>query len=267
MGTPDLDDSTSDRSSISETLSIHYHPNSKSTLSSNISSLARGSQSSYAPVDLSLTSGSNAPLLASTKLGRLSITPVPLGGLLAKGSYKFAKISFTLPPIGEMSPVSSVFLDYEYTIDVSMTIGGSFGSTKRTVGRLPLKIVTVRTAAKCDSAEIASGGVLGDSVFPDPADSGKSLRDSLSVLNLSIGQSDDKPSSINGSQGHAAQHNGSPANTLTEFHFETSKGATGSDDAHMVDDGTYPSLLAFLQNGDRIPMPELEAIKIGPSLM
>ncbi|KAJ2784268.1 hypothetical protein GGI15_002317 [Coemansia interrupta] len=267
MVTPDLDDSNSDRSSISETLSIHYHPTAKPTLSSNLVSLARGSQSGYPPTGLSPASGSNAPILAPTKLGRLSITPVPLGGLLAKGSYRFAKISFTLPPIGEMSPVSSAFLDYEYTLDVSMTIGGSFGSTKKTAGRLPLKIVTVRTAAKCDSAEIPSGSVLGDSVFPDPADSGKSLRDSLSVLNLSIGQSDDKPSSIHGSHSHAAQHNGSPANTLTEFHFEASKGAARLDDTHMVDDGSYPSLLTFLQNGDRIPMPELEAINIGSNLM
>ncbi|KAJ2723692.1 hypothetical protein GGI07_002487 [Coemansia sp. Benny D115] len=255
----DAEDSVSDRSSISDTLSIRYQP-AKSSLS-NFASLARTSS----------LAGGAAGNNAISKLNRLSVTPVPLGGLLAKGSYKFARISFTLPPISEMSPVSSVFLDYEYTVDMYLTIGGSFGTTRKTAGRLPLKIVTMRTAAKTSSepsgaATISTATGGGGGGLHDPTvDDGRSLRDSLSVLNLSIAHPDDGHS---GSPHplHGGAHNGSPANTLTDFHFDNGAAAGGAASS-LESDGGYPCLLSYLQNGEKIPIPELESINIGSNLM
>ncbi|KAJ2705589.1 hypothetical protein FB645_002280 [Coemansia sp. IMI 203386] len=275
-----MDDSISDRSSLSETLSIHYQPpqqQPKPSLSSNLASLTRGATS------YSISSGGGAASQSKAsgmllKNSRLSnITPVPLGGLLAKGSYKFAKISFTLPPVSEMSPVSSVFLDYEYTVDIAMTLGGSFGTTKKTIGRLPLKIVTIRTASKTESFDShgnvcnldSSGGLAA--YYDTSNDSGKSLRDSLSVLNLSIGHSSEDKTSSSGIHGGSTPtpllHNGSPANTLTDFQFDSGPKNNADLGSSGIDDGSYPCLLSFLQNGERIPMPELEAINIGSNMM
>ncbi|PIA14220.1 hypothetical protein COEREDRAFT_82893 [Coemansia reversa NRRL 1564] len=236
----ETDDNVSDRSSISDTLSIRYQP-AKTSMANNFS-LTRGA-----------STNSVSKYNASVRAG---FTPVSLGGLLTKGSYKFAKIQLTLPSATEISPVSSVFLDFEYTVDISMTIGGSFGTTKRAVGRLPLRIVTMRTAVKTGG----SGSGVGDrrsQTLTDPTGSLQSLRDSMSCLNLSIAHSDETPGGL--------QANSSPANTLTELHFETSRTAA-KDDAKLTD-GCYPCLLSYIQNGDRIPMPELEAINIGSNLM
>ncbi|KAJ1989776.1 hypothetical protein GGI25_004705 [Coemansia spiralis] len=220
----DNDDSISDRSSISDTLSIRYQPTK--------SSFSRTASTTY-----------NA--LVPSKLG-LSVTPVALGGLLAKGSYRFAKIQFTLPPMGDISPISSVFLDYEYTVDISMTLGGSFGTTKRAHGKLPLKIVTCRKAVAAahtgQRANSSSSQALTD---PD------SLRDSLSCLDLSLVHSEEA----------AAHENGSPATTLTEFQFDR------KSDVKLDESGNYPCLLSFIQNGERIPAPELEFINIGSNKM
>ncbi|KAJ2338998.1 hypothetical protein GGF43_006751, partial [Coemansia sp. RSA 2618] len=234
----DIDDSVSDRSSISDTLSIRYQP-TKTSLTANFSALTRGTSSSGG---------------GSKYAARVGVTPVPLGEMLAKGSYKFAKIQLTLPPVTEISPVSSVYLDFEYSVDISMTIGGSFGTSKRAAGKLPLKIATVRTAAK------TSNGASGDAcsqVLSDPAESTRSLHDSLSCLNLSIAHSDDVLSASHKS-------NGSPANTLTEVHFE-GPGGGGAHEGKLTN-GCYPCLLSFIQNGEKIPMPELEFINIGSNL-
>ncbi|KAJ1796350.1 hypothetical protein LPJ56_007184 [Coemansia sp. RSA 2599] len=176
-----------------------------------------------------------------------------------------------------MSPVSSVFLDYEYTVDIVMTLGGSFGTTKKTIGRLPLKIVTIRTASKTESVDSPGNicnldGNAARTAYSDSSnDSGKSLRDSLSVLNLSIGHSslEDKASSAtkSGSTPNPLSHNGSPANTLTDFQFESSYKYNAGLGSSGADDGSYPCLLTFLQNGEKIPMPELEAINIGSNTM
>ncbi|KAJ2612512.1 hypothetical protein H4S08_002666 [Coemansia sp. RSA 1365] len=236
----ETEDNVSERSSISDTLSIRYQP-AKTSMANNFS-LTRGA-----------STNSISKYNASVRAG---FTPVSLGGLLTKGSYKFAKIQLTLPPVTEISPVSSVFLDFEYTVDISMTIGGSFGTTKRAVGRLPLRIVTMRTAVKNGG----NGSGIGDrrsQTLTDPTGSLQSLRDSMSCLNLSIAHSDETPGGL--------QTNSSPANTLTEIHFESSSNAA-KDDAKLTD-GCYPCLLSYIQNGDKIPMPELEAINIGSNLM
>ncbi|KAJ2907783.1 hypothetical protein GGI21_003543, partial [Coemansia aciculifera] len=265
-------------------------------LSGNFSPLNRGSSS---------FGGGGITTALLPKYNRLSVTPVPLGSLLAKGSYRFAKIQFTLPPITDMSPVSSVFLDFDYTVDISMTLGGNFGTTKRAAGKLPLKIVTIRTAAKVDAPP--TEGTLRDStILPDPMPGGgsgaaiavsaerrgsntdastDSLRDSLSCLNLSIANSDDNNSSSSTSNlvGMSsplplamANHNGSPVNTLNELHFETTNfsvvGGRGNggggkrlstDTCRLSSNGSYPCLRSFVQNGEKVPMPELEIIKIG----
>ncbi|KAJ1643143.1 hypothetical protein LPJ64_005050 [Coemansia asiatica] len=285
-----MDDNISDRSSISETLSIHYQQQHqhqhqqqpKPNLGSNLVSLTRGATSygSSGAFGQSKANNNNNNNNVLLKNNRLSITPVPLGGLLTKGSYRFAKISFTLPPVSEMSPVSSVFLDYEYAVDIAMTLGGSFGTTKKTIGRLPLKIVTIRTASKSESTDSPGNTCTLDNngghtaVYPDTSNnSGKSLRDSLSVLNLSIGHSsDDKDKAslglhAGGSTPNPLLHNGSPANTLTDFHFETTSKHNTDLGSSSIDEGGYPCLLTFLQNGERIPMPELEAINIGSNMM
>ncbi|KAJ2452798.1 hypothetical protein EV183_002696 [Coemansia sp. RSA 2336] len=234
----DIEDNVSDRSSISDTLSIRYQP-TKTSQSTNLSSLTRGA------------STNNGAKYTS----RTGVTPVALGDLLAKGSYKFAKIQFTLPPITEMSPVSSVYLDFEYTVDIAMTIGSNFGTSKKAAGRLPLKMVTVRTAAKAsDSGAVEDGA---SQALSDPAESMRSLRDSLSCLNLSIAHSDE---AVNASH----KSNASPANTLTEIHFE---GPGGGVHDGKLSNGCYPCLLSFIQNGEKIPMPELESINIGPHAM
>ncbi|KAJ2082394.1 hypothetical protein H4R24_001630 [Coemansia sp. RSA 988] len=236
----EAEDNVSERSSISDTLSIRYQP-TKTSLASNFS-LTRGASSNNA-------SKYNGSI-------RAGLTPVPLGGLLSKGSYKFAKIQFKLPSITEISPVSSVFLDFEYTVDISMTIGGSFGTTKRAVGRMPLRIATMRTAVK--TSGVRSGmGDSGSQALTDPTGSTQSLRDSMSCLNLSIAHSDETTGGL--------QANSSPANTLTEIQFE-GPGTAAQDDAKLTD-GCYPCLLSYIQNGEKIPMPELESINIGSNLM
>ncbi|KAJ1833160.1 hypothetical protein LPJ63_002972 [Coemansia sp. RSA 2711] len=229
----DADDSNSDRSSVSDTLSIRYQP-TKSSLAANFPSLNRNHSSAAAEAKYAV-----------------GVTPVPLGDILAKGSYKFAKIKLTLPPITDMSPVSSVYMDFEYSVDINMTIGSSFGTSKKAAGRLPLRIATVRTAAKPGDSATPDGA---SHALTDPAESTRSLRDSMSCLNLSIAHSDDAL---------ANKGNGSPANTLTEIQFE---GPGGANDGKLTN-GCYPCLLSFIQNGDKIPMPELEAINIGSNLM
>ncbi|KAJ2711994.1 hypothetical protein H4R19_002982 [Coemansia spiralis] len=241
----DIDDSISDRSSISDTLSIRYQP----TKAVNFPSLNRGSS----------TGGGGAARSVAAAAARSGTVPAPLGGLLGKGSYKFARIRFTLPPITEMSPVSSVYLDFEYAVDISMSIGGSFGTTKRAIGRLPLRIATVRAAAKPGSLGAACSTELGSQAMTDPAASTSSLRDSMSCLNLSIAQSDDALSS-------ALTSNGSPANTLTEVYFEGPGAATAPGDLRLAD-GSYPCLLSFIQNGEKVPAPALEFINIGTKLV
>ncbi|KAJ2158482.1 hypothetical protein GGF46_003740 [Coemansia sp. RSA 552] len=231
-----IEDSASERSSISDTLSVRYLPTTTKSLGgSTFPSLTRGA---------SIASNANK------YINRVGVTPVPLGGLLSKGSFKFAKIQFTLPPITEMSPVSSVYLDFEYTVDISMTIGGSFGTSKKAVGKLPLRIATTRTAVKTDR----SGSVddTGSQALSDPMGSTHSLRDSLSCLNLSIAHSDDTPLG-------AGSSNASPATTLTEIHFE------GPGSGSKLADSSYPCLLSFIENGERVPTPELEIINIGTS--
>ncbi|KAJ2768794.1 hypothetical protein IWQ56_002804, partial [Coemansia nantahalensis] len=238
----DMDDSISDRSSISESLSIRYQP-TKASPAANFPSLNRGALGTH---------GSTARTAARSSAGS-----APLGGLLARGSYKFARIQFTLPPITEMSPVSSVYLDFEYVVDISMSIGGSFGTTKRALGRIPLKIATVRSAAKPGSLGAACSTEMGSQALTDLTASSYSLRDSMSCLNLSIAQSDDAP-------GSGFSSNGSPANTLTEVHFEAPGAAHG--DSRLVD-GSYPCLLSFIQNGEKVPAPALEFINIGTKLI
>ncbi|KAI8323735.1 hypothetical protein GQ54DRAFT_296569 [Martensiomyces pterosporus] len=239
----DMDDNASDRSSISDAMSIRYAP-TKASLTSGFQSFARG-MSAYGGLP---------------KYDRLSVTPVPLGALLSRGSYRFAKIKFTLPPITDMSPVSSVFLDFEYTVDILMTIGGSFGTTRRVGGKLPLKIVTMRTAAKssatADQPTQQHMQQMQKPLSENTDCSSRSLRDSLSCLDLSISHSDNHSASGNGSGS-----NGSPANTLTEFPF----GSAGNMSEASLEDGSYPCLLSFIQNGEKIPVPELEVIHIGSS--
>ncbi|KAJ2814838.1 hypothetical protein GGI24_006250, partial [Coemansia furcata] len=200
-----LEDNRSDRSSISDSLSIRYRQPStfgSKLLSGNFPSLNRGVPSYNAAMTAAAAAAASLP-----KYNRLSVTPVPLGPLMAKGSYRFAKIQFTLPPITDMSPVSSVFLDFDYTVDIAMTLGGNFGTTKKAAGKLPLKIVTIRTAAKVGAATentLRESAVLSEAVVASSAVAGSaerrgsgseestdSVRDSLSCLNLSIASSDD----------------------------------------------------------------------------
>ncbi|KAJ2514360.1 hypothetical protein GGI11_004116 [Coemansia sp. RSA 2049] len=290
------EDSISDRSSISDTISSRYQP-SKTTVSPVTGN------NSY--LSLARANSTYNPLLQSKCTNRLSsVTPVALGGLLAKGSYRFAKVQFTLPPMAEMSPVSSVYLDYEYTVDIAMTLGGSFGTTKKATGRLPLKIVTSRrqtnsaggggaTALSKSYKRISNGAtkvgrdsiggnsssssgssssqMLNDSVNNNSA---QSLRDSISCLNLSIAQSEETSANRNSHNGlsNNNDNNGSPANTLSEFQFDTTLHKNGKssicggvrvDD----DDGNFPCLLSFIQNGEKIPAPVLESINIGSNRM
>ncbi|KAJ2617181.1 hypothetical protein EV177_000673 [Coemansia sp. RSA 1804] len=291
------EDSISDRSSISDTISSRYQP-SKTTASPVTGN------NSY--LSLARANSTYNPLLQQSKCtNRLSsVTPVALGGLLAKGSYRFAKVQFTLPPMAEMSPVSSVYLDYEYTVDIAMTLGGSFGTTKKATGRLPLKIVTSRrqtnsaggggaTALSKSYKRISNGAtkvgrdsiggnsssssgssssqMLNDSVNNNSA---QSLRDSISCLNLSIAQSEETSANRNSHNGlsNNNDNNGSPANTLSEFQFDTTLHKNGKssicggvrvDD----DDGNFPCLLSFIQNGEKIPAPVLESINIGSNRM
>ncbi|KAJ1951319.1 hypothetical protein FBU59_000231 [Linderina macrospora] len=217
----DMDDAMSDRSSISDAISIRYAPGK--VLSAGLQSLTRG-VSTYGGL---------------TKDNQ-QITAVPLGSLLSQGSYRFAKIKLTLPQLKDMSPVSSVFLDFEYTIDIMLTLGGSFGTSRRVSGKLPLKIVTVRSAAKMNGSGTNSS-----------SEGSRSLHDSLSCLNLSIAHSEEQTTGSNGS----------PATTLTEFPFD-SNGAGA--DSKLVGD-CYPCLQSFLQDGLKIPMPDLEVINIGNS--
>ncbi|KAJ1726711.1 hypothetical protein LPJ61_005006 [Coemansia biformis] len=248
----EMDDSISERSSISDSMSIRYQP-TKALLAANFPSLNRGAQATAA---------------GARGLVRTSEAPAALGGLLPKGSYKFARIRFTLPPVTEMSPVSSVYLDFEYTVDISMSIGGSFGTTKRALGKLPLKIVTVRSAPKLRKGASTNSGYIGSQAMTDPAASTHSLRDSLSCLNLSITHSDE-------ALGGGPNSNGSPANTLTEVHFDAPGVAAAAaaatiaaahGDPRLVD-GSYPCLLSFIQNGEKVPAPALEYINIGSRLM
>ncbi|KAJ2489749.1 hypothetical protein IWW37_003734 [Coemansia sp. RSA 2050] len=278
-----LDDSRSDRSSISDSLSIRYHQPSSfgsKLLSGNFPSLNRG-VSSYSAAMAAVAVTASLP-----KYNRLSVTPVPLGSLMAKGSYRFAKIQFTLPPITDMSPVSSVFLDFDYTVDIAMTLGSNFGTTKKAVGKLPLKIVTIRTAAKVGSlteGTLRESVVLSEPAVPGTAaptaerrssgseESTDSLRDSLSCLNMSIVSSDDHANLAGIS---AVNRNGSPVSTLSELHFDgklsgaatdaSRKSSRLSTDAERLSsDGSYPCLRSFVQNGEKVPMPELEIIRIG----
>ncbi|KAJ2744726.1 hypothetical protein GGI20_002741 [Coemansia sp. BCRC 34301] len=274
-----LDDTRSERSSISDSLSVRYHQPGpgfgSKLLAGNFPSLNRG----VASYNAAMTAAALVP-----KYNRLAVTPVPLGLLLAKGSYRFAKIQFTLPPITDMSPVSSVFLDFDYTVDIAMTLAGNFGSTKKVAGQLPLKIVTIRTAAKV-SAPPTEGTLRDSALLSDPlvvpgsaiAASAErrgsntdtntdSLRDSLSCLNLSIANSDDNAGLVSMP---AANRNGSPVNTLNELHFETGlPGVTNgkrlsTDTERLSLDESYPCLRSFVQNGEKVPMPELEIIHIG----
>ncbi|KAJ2753747.1 hypothetical protein GGI19_002906 [Coemansia pectinata] len=282
-----LDDSRSDRSSISDSISSRYHQPSSfgsKLLSGNFPSLNRGVSSYNAAMAAAAVTAS------LPKYNRLSVTPVPLGSLMAKGSYRFAKIQFTLPPITDMSPVSSVFLDFDYTVDIAMTLGGNFGTTKKAAGKLPLKIVTIRTAAKVGApteGTLRESAVLSEPVVVSSAvavsattvavsterrgsgseESTDSLHDSLSCLNLSITSSDDN-ANIAGIS--AVNRNGSPVNTLSELHFDSKLPGVAADgnilstDADKLSlDGSYPCLRSFVQNGEKVPMPELEIIKIG----
>ncbi|KAJ2790782.1 hypothetical protein H4R20_006957 [Coemansia guatemalensis] len=114
----------------------------------------------------------------------------------------------------------------------------------------------MRTAVK-NGGESSGMGDSGSQALTDPTGSTQSLRDSMSCLNLSIAHSDETPD--------AFQANCSPANTLTEIQFEGS-GNAARDDAKLTN-GCYPCLLSYIQNGEKIPMPELEAINIGSNLM
>ncbi|KAJ1787721.1 hypothetical protein LPJ59_005679 [Coemansia sp. RSA 2399] len=258
----EMDDSVSEKSSVSDTLSIKYQPTKTTgtSLASNYMSFARNN-STY------------SSLLPAKYANRLSsATPVAIGGLLAKGSYRFAKVQFTLPPMAEMSPVSSVFLDYEYTVDITMSIGGSFGSTKKATGKLPLKIVTGRrqpgssgSSTKYRSSGGGGGAVGRDSsggsssgssqVLGDQADNGgaQSLGDSLSCLNL-----------MTQSEETSAVSKGSPTTTLTNFRFE---GGNSGGAKQQEENANYPCLLTFLENGEKVPMPVLESINIGSNIM
>ncbi|KAJ2553520.1 hypothetical protein EV175_002909 [Coemansia sp. RSA 1933] len=252
----EMDDSVSEKSSVSDTLSIKYQP-TKTTGSSIAMSFARNN-STY------------SSLLPAKYASRLSsATPVALGGLLAKGSYRFAKVQFTLPPMVDMSPVSSVFLDYEYSVDITMNVGGSFGSTKRAVGKLPLKIVTGRRqpGSGGSSKNRYNGNVVGrdstgassssgsSQVLGDPSDANgaQSLGDSLACLNL-MAQSED-----------ASAIKGSPTNTLTNFRFDSASQGNGA--SKQDDNPNYPCLLTFLENGEKVPMPILESVNIGSNIM
>ncbi|KAJ1946794.1 hypothetical protein EC988_005497, partial [Linderina pennispora] len=219
----DMDDTMSDRSSISDAMSIRYAPGK--ALTAGLQSLTRG-VSAY----------------GSLSKGDHQITPVPLGSLLSQGSYRFAKIKLTLPQLKDISPVSSVFLDFEYTIDIAMTLGGSFGTSRRVSGKLPLKIVTIRSAAKMSG----SGANSSSEWVID-----RSSHDRQSCMNLSIAHSEEQNTGSNGS----------PATTLTEFPFDSSG---GGPDSKLVGD-CYPCLQTFLQDGLKIPMPDLEVINIGNS--
>ncbi|KAJ2569654.1 hypothetical protein IW140_002908 [Coemansia sp. RSA 1813] len=257
----EMDDSVSEKSSVSDTLSIRYQPTkaTASSLASNYISFARNN-STY------------SSLLPAKYANRLSsATPVAIGGLLAKGSYRFAKVQFTLPSMADMSPVSSVFLDYEYSVDIAMSIGGSFGTTKKASGKLPLKIVTSRRQMapppkyRANSNAIgmgrdSSGGSSSGSsqVLADGMDNStaQSLGDSLSCLNLSIAQAEET---------NAIK--GSPTNTLTNFRFDASSQGNGGGGAKQEETINYPCLLSFLENGEKVPMPILESVNIGSNIM
>lgn len=289
-----LDDSTSERSSISDTLSIRYQPSATSSgngksFAANFSNFARGGGGASNAATSSIYSSSStvnglSPSLVGTANNSgcgAQVTPVPLGMMLAKGSYKFAKVQFTLPPMTEMSPVSSAFLDFEYTVDFSMMIGSSFGTTKKTAGRLPLKIATIRRASTPtkQSCVDAASQTLSEPMVNGGNGEGhstRSLHDSLSCLNLSIAHSEDNVATVhNGTTGHLMGV--SPANTLTEFNFDntttTSNNNSSSSSTSIPgnnccngqasDDDAYPGLLSFVENGEKIPVPELEVINIG----
>ena len=169
---------------------------------------------------------------------QLPLMPVPLGHLLSKDSFRFARIRFIVPPIESLSPVSSVFLDFEYSLRINVTVSSSFGGNRRLAGNIPIRIVTSRKYKrdKCDEMPTSS----------------RSYRDSYSSLNLKLNSIPDNASHVSSSPTLSdAQLGGSSADAASESRIPIS---SSSDN--------FPTVQSFVQQGQRIPIPVFEAIKI-----
>ncbi|KAJ1920747.1 hypothetical protein H4219_001146 [Mycoemilia scoparia] len=167
---------------------------------------------------------------------QLPVVPVPLGHLLSKDSFRFARIRFIMPQLESICPVSSVFLDFEYSMQINVTVATSFGGNRRLVGDFPINIATTRTFSR-------------DKLLDAP--SNRSYRDSYSSLNLRLNSISDNASRVSSSP------------TLSDTHVGTAESIAESKMPNLsAFCENYPTVQSFIQQGQRIPSPLFEAVNI-----
>ncbi|PVV02615.1 hypothetical protein BB560_002927 [Smittium megazygosporum] len=222
---------------------------------------------------------------------KIPIVPVPLGNLLSTENYKFARVKFNLPTSLEMCSVPSVFLDFEYAIELHLNLGSSFGGMRKMIGTIPLRIITKRIET--------GGGSTGNTVktFNPNGSIISNNTSSPSNLNPQSAQMAYHGSSkhyendiIKGMKGvnvdqirdHHYSHISSTANPMPgvesniDFHTKPSQDPTlvdtsskhiflnedNENEDNESEEQSFPNLQYYIQYGEKIPTPEIELVKI-----
>ncbi|KAJ1672999.1 hypothetical protein EV182_006078, partial [Spiromyces aspiralis] len=192
---------------------------------------------------------------------QLPLIPVPLGNVLKRDSFRFARIRFIMPSIEHLAPVSSVFLDFSYTIQVKLTVSTNFGGSRNLVGYIPIKVVTSRTYTRDEAS--GSG--------PPPHNGRSCYRDSYSSFNARFNTTNmsDAASRLSLTPTLSSDSNTTNIPTSRTVSMPSSPLATEDPNKNKVlaaEEGCgYPTVQTFLQQGLRIPTPKFEVVDIAAS--
>ncbi|PVU93825.1 hypothetical protein BB561_003011 [Smittium simulii] len=259
----------------------HASPSNMSIKNLNILSQSPTNQSINSMVSqMQLSKNKSNPRFQRNKV---PIVPVPLGNLLSSESYKFARIRFNLPETLDLCSVPSVFLDFDYIIELNVTTSSSFSSTKKLVGRISLRTITKRvevgsapstTTFHNQNASITPAPYHGSSSKPYEL----TKDEILSAVKLdTIPESaytaiSNIPNPMPGVQSNTDfflegrsrldslnTKSGQNDKTLTE---SDSQNNSTSDPQYNSEDVSFPNLQYYIQYGEKIPTPEIELVKI-----
>ncbi|OMH85927.1 hypothetical protein AX774_g508 [Zancudomyces culisetae] len=201
-----------------------------STMSSRMSTAGMNSSTKGMTATMSKMQLSTASRLQEMKRAnrgqggsdRVQMVPVALGGLLANDSYRYARIKLQLPTADELSPVPSVFMDFEYNLEVTIsTVGFVGGLSKKLIGHIPLKLISSRSINGIDM----QGNVVD------------------------LGHAETTLTGTGDASSKLAQNSTDNPNYDPNVHssqFERS----------------FPTLQSFLQYGESIPSPKIDLVKI-----
>ncbi|PVU90060.1 hypothetical protein BB559_004808 [Furculomyces boomerangus] len=248
------------------------------------------------------TPSSRMNMMQKFQQDKVRVVPVPLGNLISNESYKYARIKFNLPSATELCSVPSVFLDFEYSIKLTLNIGGNFGQMKKLSGRIPIRIITKRneTSGSKDSfvgTSVASKA-FGHTMMPHEYNRNMPMSPSSSTFVPGEGITSSDFSNYTGNKAlESSNHTKMGRSSIISYHSDINmmnlnqpqpngmgnsretknyghmgtlsptssrKGSVTGNGHNYLDqeEMSFPNLQYYIQYGEKIPTPDIELVRI-----